>query len=175
MIQNCIYRHLQQPRAKNVTHLSPKTQNNIIDITDFDVIRASIVIEVQKARYFLIMTDEVSSHNVEHMALCLRYVDESSNIQEKFVAFLKLQRVRASDFTNATVNTLETLGLLLVNLRAQGYDGGTNMNGEKQGFRSKSMTSSQQLYVHPLFWAYTKPSYCDIILCRTSEKLHHTD
>ena len=79
------------------------------------------------------MADEVSSHNVEHMALCLRYVDESCDIQEKFVAFLKLQRVRANDISNAIVSTLENLGLSLVNLRGQGYDGAANMNGEKSG------------------------------------------
>ena len=67
-------------------YLSPKTQNDI-DITGFDVIRASIVTEIQKARYFLIMADEVSSHNVEHMALCVHYVDESCDIQEKLLHF----------------------------------------------------------------------------------------
>ena len=79
------------------------------------------------------MADEVSSHNVEHMALCLCYVDESCDIQEKFVAFLKLKRVRANDITNAIVNTLEDLGLSLVNLRGQGYDGAANMSGQKSG------------------------------------------
>ena len=125
-----LHRHLHQPRAKNVTYLSPKTQNDIIDITGFDVIRASIVTEIQKAKIFSIMADEVSSLNVEHMALRVHYVDESCDIQEKFIAFLKLQRIRASDITNAIVNTLENLRLSLVNLRDQGYNGAANINGE---------------------------------------------
>ena len=49
-----LYRHLHQPRAKKVTYLSPKTQNDIIDIIGFDIIRASIVTDIQKARYFSI-------------------------------------------------------------------------------------------------------------------------
>ena len=40
--------HLHQPRAKIVTYLSPKTQNDIIDIISFDVIHASVVTEIQK-------------------------------------------------------------------------------------------------------------------------------
>ena len=132
-----LHGHLHQPRAKNVTYLSPKTQNDIIDIIGFDVIRNSIVTEVQKAKFFSVMADEVSSHNVEHMALCLRYVDESCDIQEKFVAFLKLKRVRANDITNAIVNTLEDLGLSLVNLRGQGYDGAANMSGQKSGVQKQ--------------------------------------
>ena len=61
----------------------------------------------------LFMADEVFSHNVEHMALCLCYVDESCDIQEKFVALLKSERVRANDITNAIVSTLKYLGLSL--------------------------------------------------------------
>ena len=144
-----LHRHLHQPRAKNVTYLSPKTQNDIIDIIGFDVIRASIITEIQKARYFSIMADEVSSHNVEHMALCVCYVDESCDIQERFMAFLKLQRVRASDITNAIVNTLENLGLSLVNLRGQGYDGTANMSGEKSGVQKQIRDKQPKaMYTH---------------------------
>lgn len=95
------------------------------------------------------MADEVSGHNVEHMALCLRYVDESCDIQEKFVAFLKLQRVRASDITNAIVNTLENLGLSLVNLRGQGYDGAANMSREKSGVQKQIRDKQPKaMYTH---------------------------
>ena len=144
-----LHRHLHQPRAKTVTYLSPKTQNDIIDIIGFDVICASIVTEIQKARYFSIMADELSNHNVEHMALCARYVNESCDIQEKFIAFLKLQRVRASDITNAIVNILENLGLSLVNLSGQGYDGAANMSGEKSVVQKQIHDKQQKaIYTH---------------------------
>ena len=97
---------------------------------------------------FLIMANEVSSHNVEHMALCVRYVDESCDIQEKFIAFLKL-RVRTSDITNAIVNTLENLGLSLVNLRGQDYDGAANMHGEKSGVQKQICDKQPKaMYTH---------------------------
>ena len=105
-MQCCIDTCTNQELKMSHSYLSPNTQNDIIDIIGFDVIRASIITEIQKARHFSIMADEVSSHNVEHMTLCIRYVDESCDIQEKFIAFLKLQRVRASDITNAIVNII---------------------------------------------------------------------
>ena len=52
-------------------------------------------------------------HNVEHLALCLRFVDEKCDIREEFVTFVKLGRVRASDITTAITNTLEGFGLSL--------------------------------------------------------------
>ena len=69
--------HLYTPRAKNATYLSPTTQNEIINIIGYDFILDEIISAVKKAKNFSIIADEVSSHhNVEHLPLCLHYVDE---------------------------------------------------------------------------------------------------
>jgi len=128
-----LHAHLYQPRARNVTYLSPKSQNDIIEVIGFDVIRTSSINEVRNAVYYSILADEVSSHNVEHMALCLRFVDENCDVQEKFIGFVKLQRVRANDIANAIITLLEDLELSLVHLRGQGCDGAANMSGQKSG------------------------------------------
>ena len=67
------------------------------------------------------------------MALCLRFVDENCDVQETFIGFVKLQRVRANDIANAIITTLEDLELSLVHLRGQGYDGAANMSAQKSG------------------------------------------
>jgi len=48
-------------------------------------------------------------------------VDERCEIREDFVAFVRLDRVRATDITKAIVATIEELGLSLNELRGQGY------------------------------------------------------
>ena len=111
-----LHAHLHRPRARNATYLSPKSQNDIIEVIGFDVIRTSIVTEVRNAVFYSILADEVSSHNVGHMALCLRFVDENCDVQEKFIGFVKLQRVRANDIANAIITNLEDLELSLVHL-----------------------------------------------------------
>ena len=73
---------------------------------DPDVVRAGIISEVRNGRFFSVLADEVSSHNTEHLALRLHFVDEKCDIREDFVAFVKLERVRANDITNAIVTTL---------------------------------------------------------------------
>ena len=75
---NLLYRHLHQPRARNATYLSPRSQNDIISIIGYDIVRSKILSEVRKARFYSILADEVSSHNIEHLCLCLRYVDDTS-------------------------------------------------------------------------------------------------
>ena len=144
-----LHRHLYQPRARNATYLSPRSQNDIISIIGYDMVRNKILSEVRKARFYSILADEVSSHNVEHLCLCLRFVDDMSHIREEFITFLKLERVRAIDITNAIVNCLEGLGLSLNELRGQGYDGASTMSGEKSGVQKRIRDiQPKALYTH---------------------------
>ena len=57
------------------------------------------------------MADEVFSHNIEHMPICLKFVDERCDIHEDFVAFVTLDRVSAMDITKAIVATMNYCGL----------------------------------------------------------------
>ena len=141
--------HLQKPRARNATYLSPRSQNEIISVIGYDVIRTRIISEVKNARFYSIMADEVSSHNAEHLPLCLWFVDDKSEIQEEFVTFLKLERVRAVDIANAIVGCLEGLGLSLNNLQGQGYDEASTMSGEKSGVQKRIREKQPKaLYTH---------------------------
>ena len=129
--------HLNNPQAKNATYISPRSQNDIINIIGYDVILTDIVAELKNSKYFSVLADEVSCHNVEHLPLCLRFVDGECNIREEFIAFLKLERVRATDIADAIIECLENLGLSLSNLRGQGYDGASTMSGVRSGVQAR--------------------------------------
>ena len=83
--------------------------------------------------FFSVLAAEVASHNVGHLALCLRFVDQSCDIREEFAAFVKLQRVRASDISSAILGCPDKIGLSISGLRGQGYDGASAMSEEKSG------------------------------------------
>lgn len=51
--------HLAQPRLRNATYLSPHIQNQIISIIGYDFIRASVVDEVKKSKYYAILAEEI--------------------------------------------------------------------------------------------------------------------
>ena len=163
-----LHSHLYQPRAKNGTYLSPRTQNEIISVIGYDVVRAKIISEVKKARFYSIMADEVSSHNEEHLPLCLRFVDENSEIREEFIAFLKLKRVRAVDITNAIVSCLEGLGLSFNELRGQGYDGASTMR--KVWSAETDSRKATKSSVYSLCWAFSKSCNSLFMLCFKCEK-----
>ncbi len=87
-----LYRHLNNPRAKNATYISPKSQNAFINVIGYDMILADIISEIKAAKFFSVLADEVSSHNIEHLAICLRFVDQECNIREEFISFIKMER-----------------------------------------------------------------------------------
>jgi len=99
--RTAFYIHIwKKPKVRNATYLSQSLQNNIIEVIGYHYIHAYIAQEINQAPFYLIIADEVSAHNNEHLSLCLHYVDlhcEMTEIQEKFVAFVKLPRVRAAD------------------------------------------------------------------------------
>ena len=47
-----LHGHLYQPRARNATYLSPRSQNEIINVIGFDTIHAKIVSEVKKSGFY---------------------------------------------------------------------------------------------------------------------------
>ena len=144
-----LHSHLHHPRLRNATYISPTSQNEIINIIGHDIIRERILADVKDARYFSVLADEVSCHNVEYMPLCLRFVDGKSHIREEFISFIKLERVRAKDITAAIITTIEGLGLSVDNLRGQGYDGASTMSGKNAGVQALiRQKQPKALYTH---------------------------
>ena len=145
-----LFKHLNSPRAKNATYLSPIAHNDIINVIGYDLILTNVISEVKDAAtFYFVLADEVTSHNVEHLPICVRFVDRDFNIREEFVALLKLARVRAVDIADAMTETLTNLRLSLDGLRGQGYDGASTMSGAKSGVQARIQDKQPKaIYTH---------------------------
>ena len=64
--------NIEYPLRKNATYLSPLIQNDITNIIGKDLLQANLVKEINCAKFFLILADEVESHDVEQLPLCIR-------------------------------------------------------------------------------------------------------
>ena len=64
--------------------MSPQTQNELIEVMGKHIVLRNIVDELKAARWCTILADEVTSHNIEHLAICARFVDQNNDIREKF-------------------------------------------------------------------------------------------
>ena len=68
--------HLETPAMRCVTHLSPQSQNELIEVMGKHIILKGILGDLNAATYSSILADELTSHNEEHRAICARFVDE---------------------------------------------------------------------------------------------------
>ena len=69
-------RHLETPAMRCVrTHLSPQTQNELIEVMGKHIFLKGIPDDLNAATYYSTLADEVTSHNEEHLAICARFVD----------------------------------------------------------------------------------------------------
>ena len=122
-----VKQNLEKPKFKNATYLSAQTQNEMINIIGNQMIKKSLVEEIQEAKYFTILADEAASHNQEQIALCIRFVDKNQDIREEFIKFEALERITAYHIASSINNSLQQIGWDISLCRGQGYDGCTRI------------------------------------------------
>lgn len=140
--------HLEKPRQRNATYLSPHIQNELIDIIGKNIIQSDIVKEIQRAACYSIMIDEVTSHNREMMPVCIRFVDKNKNIREEFLQFTQLTRVTGEAIAKQLFSDLKDLNIDVKKIRGQGYDGAKNMSSECVGVQACIKVSPLAVYTH---------------------------
>ena len=60
------------------------------------------------------MEDEACSENVEHLALCLRFVDLPGKTREEFISVIKMVRVYTVDIEEAITKQLTDISLSFI-------------------------------------------------------------
>ena len=142
-------KHLDTPKLRNATYLSPEIQNEMIDVIGHKIIQCRIVQEVKEARIYTIMVDEVTSHNTEMMPVCIRFVDKDLNIREELLEVVSLPRITGLHIANKIKDVLSELGLNIRDCRGQGYDGASNMRSDKVGVQALiRQDAPKAVYMH---------------------------
>ena len=75
---------MDNPIARNAQYLPPQIQNEIIGIIAYDVLQRNLIDEVEKAKLFTILADELDSHHVEQLPISVRFVDKSNDVRAEF-------------------------------------------------------------------------------------------
>ena len=120
---------MDNPIAKNAQY-SPQIQNEIIGVIAYDALQRGLMDEVKKAKFFIILADEVESHFVEQLPICVRLVDKSNDICKEFLEFRRCTQVNGEAISNEIFPIINKADLYIMNCRCQGYDGASNMSSE---------------------------------------------
>ena len=116
---------------RNATYTSGNIQNQIIDVLA-DQVREKIVRKVKAARWYMIVSDEVTDvSSKEQLTIVLRYVDsESLLFREDLVGFTECDTgITGRYLASKITSNPEGYNSDLQNLRGQAYDGAGNMVG----------------------------------------------
>ena len=117
--------------------MSGRTQNEIIEVLGKHIILRGIVEEIKKTPFYTILVDEVTLHNVEHLAVCAGFVDEKSEVRQEFLAFITLDHITGEQIARAINKFLEENYIPVANMRGQGYDGASNMSSDCVGVQTR--------------------------------------
>ena len=108
--------HIENPSRKNPTYLSPLIQNEITNIIGKDLLQANLVKEINRPRFFSILADEVESHHVEKLPLCIRFVDDDNNtyivlLIQEFLEFGQYKRIDGKSIAEEILYILKKVDL----------------------------------------------------------------
>nr|XP_016464462.1 PREDICTED: zinc finger MYM-type protein 1-like [Nicotiana tabacum] len=130
---------------KNEVMYSPSIQKDIIDACAKETIKA--IIEDLDGDFFGILVDESKdiSHK-EQMALVLRYVNKEGEVIERFVGIVHVSNTSTMSLKKAICSFLSDHSISPTQIRGQGYDGSSNMQGELNGIKTLIMNESPSAY-----------------------------
>ena len=145
-------KHLETPAMRNATYISPQSQNDLIEVIGEQIFQG-IVDDVNASPFYAILADEVTSHNVEYLALCVRFFDHKQNtIREEFLAFLPLVRITGEAISAVILGFLSKNQIPASNMRGQGYDGASNMASDSVGVQARiKQAAPLAMYVHCIY------------------------
>lgn len=148
---------LQLPQGK-VKYLSPKIQNEVIDILSKQVLN-DILSEVQNAQFYSLIIDTTQDiSKCDQMSQVLRYVSierdtntraKQINIHEAFLGFNAIHDQSAAGIEKEILAFIDDKGISLDKCRGQGYDGAATMSGIYSGVQTRILQREENaLYVH---------------------------
>ena len=88
-------------------------QNKMLTVRTLEVL-TDVAASLHSSPFYSIMADETTdtdSYNREKVVICLRWLDYSLNVREKFIRLQKVDRIDAAKITFHNKNVLQRMNL----------------------------------------------------------------
>ena len=144
-------------------HPQPEPKRAVIEVIGSHVVLHDVVDEIKAAKLYCLLADWLISHNAQHLAICVRFVDRKKEVWEEFLNVLNLRRITGEKiedalmaFSKRTVFSClicedKVMMKLLTCLEA--------------GLRSSSdFARSTSGHICSLWWSLPEPRHCEVLL-----------
>ncbi|KAL6522340.1 hypothetical protein OROHE_016893 [Orobanche hederae] len=133
---------------ENLKLTSPDIQKDIVNAAATETTK--LIVSDLGDDFFSVLVDE--SHDVsikEQMSVVVRYVDTKGLVIERFLGIEHVPNTTSISLKTTLDDLFSRHGLSISNLREQGYDGASNMQGELGGLKTLILNeNSSAYYVH---------------------------
>ena len=136
--------------SNKVSYTSVPIQNEILKTMANAVVREICNDVNQMSTQFGLITDGTQDiQGNEQEAVCVRYVDDKLNVHEELLGLYQVSATTGVFLSKMLQDTLISLQLPIQHLRAQTYDGASNMSGKYKGCQAEiKKVQPLALYVH---------------------------
>ena len=141
-----LHGHNFTPLRKDVSYMSPTSQNELIEIIRKRMIQKKIIEEIKDAQYNSALADEGTSLNDEILSIFIRYVNKEKQIREVFLDFLSLEKITGECIGQTILKFYEEEGINILDCRGQCYDGAPNMQSLKKEVASYILKEPPKAY-----------------------------
>lgn len=133
----------------NAKYTSPDVQNELINVCA-NQLKEQLLSDCRKCPFFAIMADEATDKSTkEQLSMCVRFVDENCNVREEFLGFVECTSIKGAALCENILAFLQEADLDVLKIRAQCYDGASNMSGKFRGLQALVRERSPHAnYVH---------------------------
>ena len=112
-------------------------QNELLNIMGAQVLREKLA-TIRDRKFFSIMADEGTDiSNLEQLSFCARTVDDDLNVEEDFLGFYEIDKIKSETVVKAIKDILMRCSLSLDDCRGQTNDGVSNMMGKHSSVSTK--------------------------------------
>ena len=120
--------------ARKTSYTSAISQNELLKIMAHMVLRG-ICSDIGQFAVIVDGTQDVQG--LEQESICVRYVDANYGVHEDFVGLYNIAETTGASLSNMIQDALLRLNLPITDLRAQTYDGASNMSGKYPGCQAR--------------------------------------
>ncbi|KAJ0971407.1 hypothetical protein J5N97_019366 [Dioscorea zingiberensis] len=132
----------------NLKLTSPDIQKDIVHVCAIETTK--IIVQDLKDSFFSILVDEARDVSTkEQMGVVVRYVNNDGQVIERILGIVHVTNTTALSLKVAIEDLFFKHNLSLSQLRGQGYDGASNMQGEYNGLKTLILKENQSaFYIH---------------------------
>jgi hypothetical protein len=126
---------------KNAKYTSGQIQKEILDLMACNVQK-----EICNAKFCIIVDESRDESRKEQMALVVHFVDRDGFIREHFLDLIHVHDTYSATLKQELCYILSLHNLDVKNIHGQGYDGASNMRGERNGRQAKNLEECHYAY-----------------------------